>query len=102
MDKRKRKVAWLDGLVVTATVICLAAAGCGKGEKPEAPEGSVQASPAAKTDISRIVNTEAVIFPVAQSAINPKISAPAKKFYVTREHKARQDHLLAVLGKRDI
>ncbi len=102
MDKRKRKVAWLDGLVVTATVICLAAAGCGKGEKPEAPEVSVQAAPAAKTDISRIVNTEAVIFPVAQSAITPKISAPVKKFYVTRGQKVRQGQLLAVLENRDL
>jgi HlyD family secretion protein len=88
--------------VVTATVVCLVAAGCGKGEKEEAPEVSVQAAPATKADISRIVNTEAVIFPVAQSAITPKISAPVKKFYVTRGQKVHQGQLLATLENRDL
>jgi HlyD family secretion protein len=102
MEKRKRRAAGWGGLVVTATVVCLAAAGCGKGEKEEAPEVSVQAAPATKADISRIVNTEAVIFPVAQSAITPKISAPVKKFYVTRGQKVRQGQLLATLENRDL
>ena len=88
--------------MVTATVVCLATAGCGKGEKEESPEVSVQAAPATKADISRIVNTEAVIFPVAQSAITPKISAPVKKFYVTRGQKVRQGQLLAMLENRDL
>ena len=102
MEKRKRRAAGWGGLVVTAAVVCLAAAGCGKGEKEEAPEVSVQAAPAAKADISRIVNTEAVIFPVSQSAITPKISAPVKKFYVTRGQKVRQGQLLATLENRDL
>ncbi len=76
--------------------------GCGKGEKEEAPEVTVQAAPAARTDISRVVNTEAVIFPIAQSAITPKIAAPVKKFYVIRGQRVHEGQLLATLENRDL
>ena len=79
--------------------VCLAFGGCGKGEKEEAPEVSVQAVPAARADISRVVNTEAMIFPVAQSAITPKINAPVKKFYVVRGQKVRQGPVAGDAGK---
>jgi multidrug efflux pump subunit AcrA (membrane-fusion protein) len=78
------------------------AAGCGKKEKEEGPEVSVQAAPAIQADISRVVNTEAIIFPIAQSAITPKINAPVKKFYVVRGQKVRQGQLLATLENRDL
>jgi len=81
---------------------CLCLTGCGKGEKEEAPEVSVQAVPAATADISRVVNTDAIIFPIAQSAITPKINAPVKKFYVMRGQKVRQGQLLATLENRDL
>ncbi|MGC2696436.1 MAG: efflux RND transporter periplasmic adaptor subunit [Candidatus Angelobacter sp.] len=100
--KSKYKAARTKLLVASGAVLCLVLAGCSKGEKEEAPEVSVQAAPAAKTDISRVVNTEAVIFPVAQSAITPKINAPVKKFYVTRGQKVQQGQLLATLESRDI
>jgi len=89
------------GVCIAAT-LCLAIAGCGKGDKEEAPEVSVQAVPATKADISRVVATEAIIFPVAQSAITPKINAPVKKFYVVRGQKVRQGQLLATLENRDL
>jgi len=81
---------------------CLCFTGCGKGEKEEAPEVSVQAVSAATADISRVVNTDAIIFPIAQSAITPKINAPVKKFYVMRGQKVRQGQLLATLENRDL
>ena len=85
-----------------AVALCLSIAGCGKGEKEEGPEVSVQAVAAAKADISRVVNTEAIIFPIAQSAITPKINAPVQKFYVVRGQKVRQGQLLATLENRDL
>src|SRR5579859_372699 len=99
MHKRgnARWIAW----GAAAAVVCLLTA-CGKKEKEEAPEVSVQAVPVAKSDIARVVNTEAVIFPVLQSAITPKINAPVKKFYVTRGQKVRQGQLLATLENRDL
>lgn len=92
----------LTHCLALAAVLGLAMTGCGKGEKEEAPEVSVQAVPAATADISRVVNTDAIIFPIAQSAITPKINAPVKKFYVVRGQKVRQGQLLATLENRDL
>jgi multidrug efflux pump subunit AcrA (membrane-fusion protein) len=102
MDQYKRIAGHVGTLVALTMAACLCLTGCGKGEKEEAPEVSVQAAPAATADISRVVNTEGIIFPVAQSAITPKISAPVKKFYVVRGQKVRQGQLLATLENRDL
>src|SRR6185312_3363970 len=104
MDKEKRNAGRVGMLLTLAMAIAIAivTAGCGKGEKEEKPEVSVQAAPAATADISRVVNTEGIIFPIAQSAITPKISAPVKRFYVVRGQKVRQGQLLATLENRDL
>jgi multidrug efflux pump subunit AcrA (membrane-fusion protein) len=102
MDKHKRMTGRVAAIFAVALVVCLCFTGCGKGEKEEAPEVSVQAVPAATADISRVVNTDAIIFPIAQSAITPKINAPVKKFYVVRGQKVRQGQLLATLENRDL
>lgn len=99
-DGNKREK--LTRCLALAAVLCLAITGCSKGEKEEPPEVTVQAAPAATADISRVVNTEAVIFPIAQSAITPKINAPVRKFYVIRGQKVRQGQLLATLENRDL
>src|SRR5882724_9857622 len=100
MDKHKRKAGRVGTCVALAMAVFIAATGCGKGEKEEAPEVTVQAAPAATADISRVVNTEGIIFPIAQSAITPKINAPVKKFYVVRGQKVRQGQLLATLDNK--
>jgi multidrug efflux pump subunit AcrA (membrane-fusion protein) len=82
--------------------LALGILGCSGGEKEPEPEVAVQVAPAAKTDISRVVNTEAIIFPLAQAAITPKISAPVRKFYVIRGQKVRKGQLLAELENRDL
>jgi HlyD family secretion protein len=102
MDIHKRNAGCVATLVALAAAICLNTTGCGKGDKEEAPEVTVQAAPAATADISRVVNTEGIIFPVAQSAITPKINAPVKKFYVVRGEKVKQGQLLATLENRDL
>lgn len=89
----------------TITVICLTAivclVACNK-EKEQEPEVAVQAAIAEKSDISRIVNAEAIIFPAAQAMITPKVSAPVRKFYVARGQKVRAGQLLAELENRDL
>ena len=85
-------------LLTTALLI----AGCGKSEKAEEPEVSVQAVAAKTTDISKTVSADAVIFPLAQAVITPKVNAPVKKFFVTRGQKVRQGQLLAELENRDL
>ena len=89
-------------MVVVGAPLCLFLAGCSKDEKEEGPVVTVQAAPAQKTDILRVVSAEAIIFPVAQSAITPKINAPVRKFLVTRGQKVRKGQLLAVLENRDL
>ena len=52
MHKHNRKTGRVETLVTLLMALCLVATGCGKGEKEEAPEVSVQAVPAATADIS--------------------------------------------------
>src|SRR6202795_4989298 len=49
-----------------------------------------------------MVTSEAVLYPLAQSAIVPKISAPIKAFYVNRGSKVHAGQLLATLENRDL
>ena len=76
--------------------------GCHSSEKEPEPEVAVQAAPVQKGDIARVVNADAVIFPLSQAMITPKINAPVKKFYIVRGQKVRKGQLLAELENRDL
>jgi HlyD family secretion protein len=76
--------------------------GCAKAEKEKEPEVSVQTTPAEKEDISQIVNEEAVIFPLQQATVAPKITSTIKQFLVQRGSKVRKGQLLAVLENADL
>src|SRR6185312_8731202 len=85
-----------------SAAILLIATGCHKSEETEKPEVAVQAAAAHTADISRTINADAIVFPLQQSAVTPKINAPVKKFYVIRGQKVRQGQLLAQLENRDL
>src|SRR5215475_9289003 len=76
--------------------------GCSKEESNPEPVVTVKATQVKRAPISRIITAEAVLYPLQQSIISPKISAPVKKFYVNRGAKVRQGQLLAVLENRDL
>jgi HlyD family secretion protein len=76
--------------------------GCAKAEKEKEPEVSVQTTPAEKEDISQIVNEEAVIFPLQQATVAPKITSTIKQFLVQRGTKVKKGQLLAVLENADL
>ncbi len=76
--------------------------GCAKEEKEKEPEVSVQTTPAEKEDISQIVNEEAVIFPLQQATVAPKITSTIKQFLVQRGSKVKKGQLLAVLENADL
>jgi multidrug efflux pump subunit AcrA (membrane-fusion protein) len=76
--------------------------GCAKEEKEKEPEVSVQTTPAEKEDISQIVNEEAVIFPLQQATVVPKITSTIKQFQVQRGDRVRKGQLLAVLENADL
>ena len=56
-------------------------------EKPEEPAVAVKAAIVQKTEIQKIVAADAVLFPLAQAALVPKINAPVRKYYVNRGSK---------------
>jgi HlyD family secretion protein len=77
-------------------------AGCSKKEPEVAPEVSVQVSAAKTGDVSRIVTSEAVVFPLQQAVVTPKISSTIKSFAVQRGAHVRKGQLLAVLENADL
>jgi HlyD family secretion protein len=86
-----------------AASIAVVASGLGcSSEKPAEPTVGVQVVPVKRATIEQTVTSEAVLYPLAQSAIVPKISAPIKAFYVNRGSKVRAGQLLATLENRDL
>jgi HlyD family secretion protein len=86
-----------------AAIITVIASGLGcSSKKPAEPTVSVQVVPVKKATIEQTVTSEAVLYPLAQSAIVPKISAPIKAFYVNRGSKVHAGQLLATLENRDL
>ena len=76
--------------------------GCSKKESPQQTPVTVQAATAQVQSITEHVVTDAVLAPIAQAAISPKITAPVKKFYVQRGSHVKQGQLLATLENSDL
>jgi HlyD family secretion protein len=91
----------LSAAAVAATLVLLLA-GCSSepGEKEAAVP--VQVVSVKKTSIQRLITAEAVLYPLRQAALTPKVSAPVKKFYVKRGSRVHRGELLAVLENRDL
>ena len=92
----------LHGKIVPALCLASLLAGCSHGEKETEPTVTVQVAPAAIKPIQEIVRAEAVLYPLHQAALVPKISAPVRKFLVNRGSKVRAGQLLAILENRDL
>ena len=94
------RLIFILSLAAGVTVVA-SGLGC-SSEKPAEPTVSVQVVPVKKATIEQTVTSEAVLYPLAQSAIVPKISAPIKAFYVNRGGKVHAGQLLATLENRDL
>src|SRR5260370_4492473 len=83
---------------------CISIAGC--SSKPKDAEAEpvvpVQVAEVKQDSIRRIVTAQAILFPVDQASVMPKISAPVKTFYVKRGDHVAKCQLLAVLENRDL
>jgi HlyD family secretion protein len=80
----------------------VAATGC-SGASPEAtPVVSVQTAQAQQAPIADIVTATAVLYPLQQAAISPKISAPVERFFVQRGERVKKGQVLVVLEHRDL
>jgi HlyD family secretion protein len=76
--------------------------GCSGGEKGKEPVVAVESALVQRTGLQRTVTAEAILFPLHQAALVPKISAPVEKFYVNRGARVRKGQLLALLENRDL
>jgi len=88
-------------VVVVLTTILAYLPGCKKEAQPEALV-TVQAEQPEQGSISESIMADAVLAPIAQAAIEPKISAPVKKFYVERGQRVRAGELLVALESNDL
>ncbi len=91
----------LAASIFMASAIALFSVSCSK-EKVEEAVVPVTAASVQKATIENVIEADAVLFPLQQAAIVPKITAPVKKFYVNRGSKVRKDQLLAVLENQDL
>ena len=99
--RKSTTAARLFFAIAAGAALCLAC-GCSSEPKEAEPAVPVQIVSVTKANLQQIITTDAVLFPVAQSAIVPKISAPVKKFYVNRGSHVRAGQLLAELENRDL
>jgi HlyD family secretion protein len=88
-------------LLASALIAALALTAC-KKEAPPEPEVTVQAEHPEQGVISERITADAILAPLAQAAIQPKISAPVKKFYVQRGARVKEGQLLALLENADL
>lgn len=99
---RNRKMrARACAAVVGAAFTLFLLAGCKKEETP-AVEVTVQAEKPEQGTIAEHITADAVLTPVAQAAIEPKITAPVRKFLVQRGAKVKEGELLAELENADL
>ena len=94
---KRDMVAW--SLAVIALCFSIA---CSHNEKEQEPEVSVQVAPAERGKIEQVISSEAILFPIDQAAITPKVTAPVRAFYVNRGSKVHKGETVAVLENRDL
>jgi HlyD family secretion protein len=94
----EKPTAWL----LMATISLIANFGCSSGEKKPEPIALVQIATVKQDSIEKVVSSEAVLFPLQQAAITPKVSAPVKRFLINRGDRVKAGQLLAVLENRDL
>ena len=90
--------------LIGVALACLMIAGCAKKDKEEETEPvvPVQVAEVQRDSIQRIISADAILYPVNQASIMPKISAPVKSFAVKRGDHVRQGETVAVLENRDL
>jgi HlyD family secretion protein len=103
---RRGDAAWLTPLVLAGVALAasLLLYGCSAKEAgvEAAPTVAVQVDAAESEAIQRKVTADAILYPLDQAAIVPKIAAPVKKFYVERGSPVHAGEVLAELESADL
>lgn len=89
-------------LAALASGVLFFSIGCGGAEKEKEPVVSVQVTPVEKGAISQLVSAEAVVYPVEQAIVAPKITSTITEFKVNRGSHVKKGQLLAVLENKDL
>lgn len=97
-----RLAAARAGCVLAALAMAVTFAGCAKKDAEVEPVVSVQVQPAKRTSIAQLVSADAVVFPVEQAVLTPKITSTIKSFAVQRGSRVHKGQLLAVLENADL
>lgn len=103
--RSQNRVTGLGLRFPACTLLCLALAfsfGCNKAEKEPEPEVLVQVAAVTRKPISFVVTSDAVITPIEQAAISPKITSTVKEFPVKWGDHVHKGELLAVLENEDL
>jgi HlyD family secretion protein len=92
-----------------AVVFTLLLAACSKSNSGADSGGSesetatpVQVAVAKREPIKQVITAEAILYPMKQANVVPKISAPVARFVVQRGDHVREGQLVAVLEDRDL
>ncbi len=98
---------WEAGKTGRSLLVLMAAGvllyGCGSKEAAEAtPTVTVQVDGAEKGPIQRKVVTDAVLYPLDQAAIVPKVVSSVKKWYVDKGSHVKAGQLLGELENQDL
>jgi HlyD family secretion protein len=78
---------------------------CSKSKEagePESAPAPVEVAIAKRTTIQAVISAEAVLYPLRQANVTPKISAPIARFLVQRGDHVREGQLVAILEDRDL
>ena len=90
-------------LICMATcAMAYAAPGCGSEEKAKPPIVSVQTTAAHRTTIAKTLSADAVVFPLQQAVLTPKITSTIRSFLVQRGSRVHKGQLLAILENADL
>ena len=82
--------------------------GCSRQSADAAAQGDaatvtpVEVAVAESKPVQSVINAEAVLYPLKQATIVPKISAPVQRFLVQRGDHVKEGQLLAVLESSDL
>src|SRR5256884_4853788 len=92
---------WIAPFSTRAGILCVASR-CSKAEKEKGPVVSVQTTPARRAPISQVISVEAVVYPLEQATIAPKITSTIKRFHVQRSSRVKKGQLLVELENKDL
>jgi HlyD family secretion protein len=92
----------LASALLISVLLGTVCSGCKKAEETPAVEVSVTVEKPHIGPIAEQITGDAILAPLAQAALSPKISAPIRKFYVQRGAKVRAGQLLVSLEDKDL